>query len=107
MPLKLRGASAVRRRPITNGNGAQASSSGMPLNGGGSPGGGGGGGLSEGSLAGGQGSASPGGSFGDSRLPVPVTLPRGSDGSRRGGDSSGSGAGGTEGSPDAGGTGRK
>src|SRR5260221_11377122 len=104
MPLKLRGASAVRRRPITNGNGAQASSSGMPLNGGGSPGGGGG--LSGGSLAGGQGSASPGGSFGDSRLPVPVTLPRGRDGSRPGGDSSGRGPGGPQGTPQCSGTAR-
>ncbi|HEY6792209.1 MAG TPA: nitrate- and nitrite sensing domain-containing protein, partial [Trebonia sp.] len=67
----------------------------MPLNGGGSPGGGGG--LNGGSLAGGQGPATPGGSFGDSGsgLPVPVTLPRGSDGSRRSGDHSGSASGGT------------
>src|ERR1700722_19445017 len=64
MPLKLRGASAVRRRPITNGNGAEAPSSGVPLNGGGSPGGGGG--LNGGSSAGGQGAAAPGGAFGDS-----------------------------------------
>ena len=88
MPLKLRGASAVRRRPITNGNGAEAPSSGVPLNGGGSPGGGGG--LNGGSSAGGQGSAAPSGAFGDSGgLPVPVTLPRGSDGNRRGDDHNG------------------
>src|SRR5215472_14797333 len=72
MPFKLRGASAVRRRPITNGNGAGTPSSGLPLNGGGAP-------LSGGGLAVGQGTA-PSSSIGagsSSGLPVPVTLPRG------------------------------
>src|ERR1700722_9439963 len=106
MPLKLRGASAVRRRPITNGNGAEAPSSGLPLNGGGSPGGGGG--LNGGSSAGGQGSAAPGGSFGDSGgLPVPVTLPRGSDGNRRGGDHNDGASGGTSSGSSASSTVRK
>ncbi len=94
----------MRRRPITNGNGAQASSSGLPLNGGGSPGGGG---PSGGSLANGQGSAAQGGSFGGSGLPVPVTPPRGGDGGRRGGDHAGGASGDIGGAPPAGSAVRK
>ena len=99
----------MRRRPITNGNGAQASSSGLPLNGGGSPGGGGpNGGLGGGTgLAGGQGPAASGGSFGGSGLPVPVTPPRGGDSSSRGGDHNGSASGDIGGGTSAGSAVRK
>src|SRR5258708_16426257 len=88
MPLKLRGVSAVRRRPITNGNGAgHTPASGLPLNGGGGPSSGGPGGAS--GLAGGQGPgpSSAGGPFGglggpSGNLPVPVTQARGANSSR-------------------------
>src|SRR5919201_5530335 len=80
MPLKLGGVSAVRRRPITNGNGAgHTPSSGLPLNGGGGPLSGGPGGGS--GLTIGQGPSGPGTSFGgpggpSGNLPVPVTQVR-------------------------------
>src|SRR5712691_786076 len=89
MPLKLRGVSAVRRRPITNGSGAgHTPSSGLPLNGDGGPvNGGGPGGGSGPSVS--QGPAGLGGSFGgpggpSGSLPVPVTqVRRAADGDGR------------------------
>jgi hypothetical protein len=77
----------VRKRPTTNGNGAQTPSSGLPLNGGGSP-------LNGGPGGGGQGPAAPGGSLNGSNLPA--ALPRGRDNGRgdRPGAAPGGGVGG-------------